>query len=168
MLRILRAFLAVAFVGGSLCTVTGEENFRDINPTHPMFSALEIGQFISVRWEQTGCVISDWGGIKKIEAIGRDFLVYTETGVTYYLYINQVKLVVVRPGGRIIDPVKSGALQAPEDLPDQPESSDQTPGATREGDSSDGNGGNAEGQDAPEKTKKPKQQPTDNEADPFG
>ena len=151
MLRILRTFLAVAFVSGGLCTVTGEENFRDINPTHPMFSALEIGQFISVRWEQTGCVISDWGGIKKIEAIGRDFLVYTETGVTYYLYINQVKLVVVRPGGRIIDPVTSGALQAPEDQPK----------------SSDGNGGNAERQDAPKKTKKPEQQPTDNEADPF-
>ena len=94
----------------------GAQNFREVNPKHPVFSALEVGQFIDVKWEQTGCVISDWGSIKKIEAIGRDYLVYSETGMTYYLYINQVKLVVVRPGERIIDPLNKSDLDTPDDF----------------------------------------------------
>lgn len=94
----------------------GAQNFREVNPKHPVFSALEVGQFIDVKWEQTGCVISDWGSIKKIEAIGSDYLVYSETGMTYYLYINQVKLVVVRPGERIIDPLNKSDLDTPDDF----------------------------------------------------
>ena len=56
------------------------------------------------------------GNIKKVEAIGRDYLVYSETGMTYYLYINQVKLVTVRPGGRIIDPLNKSDLDTPDDF----------------------------------------------------
>jgi len=42
--------------------------------------------------------------------------VYSEAGMTYYLYINQVKLVVVRPGGRIVEPGPAGdsGLDAPD------------------------------------------------------
>ncbi len=106
----------VLVIIGLMCIGLGAQNFREVNPKHPIFSALEVGQFINVQWEQTGCVISDWGNIKKVEAIGRDYLVYSETGMTYYLYINQVKLVVVRPGGRIIDPLNKSDLDAPDDF----------------------------------------------------
>lgn len=107
---VLSLVIGLMFVG------LGAQNFREVNPKHPVFSALEVGQFINVQWEQTGCVISDWGNIKKVEAIGRDYLVYSETGMTYYLYINQVKLVVVRPGGRIIDPLNKSDLDTPDDF----------------------------------------------------
>ena len=107
--------LLIAIIG-FLCIGLGAQNFREVNPKHPIFSALEVGQFINVQWEQTGCVISDWGNIKKVEAIGRDYLVYSETGMTYYLYINQVKLVVVRPGGRIVDPLNKSDLDSPDDF----------------------------------------------------
>lgn len=106
--------LGLMFIG------LGAQNFREVNPKHPIFSALEVGQFINVQWEKTGCVISDWGNIKKVEAIGRDYLVYSETGMTYYLYINQVKLVVVRPGGRIIDPLNKSDLDTPDDFYEPP------------------------------------------------
>ena len=106
--------LGLMFIG------LGAQNFREVNPKHPVFSALEVGQFINVQWEKTGCVISDWGSIKKVEAIGRDYLVYSETGMTYYLYINQVKLVVVRPGERIIDPLNKSDLDTPDDFYEPP------------------------------------------------
>ena len=109
-------FVFLMIVSTLLFIGLGAQNFREVNPKHPVFSALEVGQFINVQWEQTGCVISDWGNIKKIEAIGRDYLVYSETGMTYYLYINQVKLVVVRPGGRIIDPLNKSDLDTPDDF----------------------------------------------------
>ena len=104
------------FIFGLLFIGLGAQNFREVNPKHPIFSALEVGQFINVQWEKTGCVISDWGSIKKVEAIGKDYLVYSETGMTYYLYINQVKLVVVRPGERIIDPLNKSDLDTPDDF----------------------------------------------------
>ena len=109
-------FVLLMIVSALLFIGLGAQNFREVNPKHPVFSALEVGQFINVQWEQTGCVISDWGNIKKIEAIGRDYLVYSETGMTYYLYINQVKLVVVRPGERIIDPLNKSDLDTPDDF----------------------------------------------------
>ena len=109
-------FSLLMLIFGLLFIGLGAQNFREVNPKHPIFSALEVGQFINVQWEQTGCVISDWGNIKKIEAIGRDYLVYSETGMTYYLYINQVKLVTVRPGGRIIDPLNKSDLDTPDDF----------------------------------------------------
>jgi len=116
MSRIFTTLLAFTVVGGGLCVAMGGQNFRAVNPDHPVFSALTIGQLINVSWEPTGCVISDSGGIKKVEAIGANYLVYSEAGMTYYLYINQVKLVVVRPGGRIVEPPPAGnsGLDAPD------------------------------------------------------
>ena len=111
-----KRFGLLLLIFGSMCIGLGAQNFREVNPKHPVFSSLEVGQFINVQWEQTGCVISDWGNIKKVEAIVRDYLVYSETGMTYYLYINQVKLVVVRPGERIIDPLNKSDLDTPDDF----------------------------------------------------
>jgi len=116
MKRFKMPFALFIFICSLLFVGLGAQNFREVNPKHPVFSALEVGQFINVQWEQTGCVISDWGNIKKIEAIGRDYLVYSETGMTYYLYINQVKLVTVRPGERIIDPLNKSDLDTPDDF----------------------------------------------------
>ncbi len=119
MSRIFTTLLALSLVVGGLCVAMGGQNFRAVNPDHPMFSALTIGQLINVQWEATGCVISDWGGIKKVEAIGPNYLVYSEEGMTYYLYINQVKLVMVRPGGRIVEPSPAGDSDL--DTPDSAE-----------------------------------------------
>ena len=159
MSRTTEKFFVLMFVCGISCVATGAENFRELNPAHPVFSALEVGQFISIRWEQTGCVISDWGGIKKVEAIGPDYLVYSETGMTFYLYINQVILVTVRPGGRIVEPKPLGNsdLDSPDDFFEPTTDLEQKSGS-----------GKPPSGDNQSKEKQEDPPPAEDDEDPFG
>ena len=97
MRSILTRLAAATLVVVVVCAALGAQN---ANTAHPIFTDLEVGQKVNFRWDQGGYVIANWGGIKLIEALGPDYIVISETGHTYYIYINQIKMVDIRPGPR--------------------------------------------------------------------
>ncbi|MEK6249670.1 MAG: hypothetical protein N2C12_15920 [Planctomycetales bacterium] len=96
--RVLTAVLGIVIGTTMFCAALGAQNAPEPEQPHAIFADLQVGQMVNVTWEEGGCVISDWGGIKKVAALGPDYIVYTETGNTYFVYINQIKMVTIRPG----------------------------------------------------------------------
>lgn len=97
--RVLIAVIGIVIGTTMFCAALGAQEApeQEQEPPHAIFADLAVGQMVNVTWEEGGCVISDWGGIKKIAVLGPDYFVYTETGNTYFIYINQIKMITIRP-----------------------------------------------------------------------
>jgi len=96
MTRGARNVAVVGFVGLVLCAAMGAQ-LENQPQAHPIFQGLEVGQRIEIDWEEGGYLVRNWPGTKQIVALGPDYLAYKDSGYTYYVYINKIKAVVIRP-----------------------------------------------------------------------
>lgn len=63
---------------------------------HPIFDGLVVGERIGINGGNGGFEIRNYSGTMRLEELGPDYLIYSERGKRYAIYITQIKIVEIR------------------------------------------------------------------------
>ncbi|MCA9101908.1 MAG: hypothetical protein KDA63_12185 [Planctomycetales bacterium] len=87
--------LAILCAAMLLVTIGAAAKFQAAAP-HPIFSGLVVGERISVMEGRQGWDVRNYNGTQTLEALGPDYLSFSDRGKHYAIYVSQIHVVETR------------------------------------------------------------------------